>query len=59
MIGIRKSLDLLFTRRELKILDDVMPETTKRKEEDQRELDTTDVSTALCGTSTVEPSVAP
>ncbi|XP_049318357.1 electroneutral sodium bicarbonate exchanger 1 isoform X3 [Bactrocera dorsalis] len=26
MIGIRKALDLLFTRRELKILDDVMPE---------------------------------
>ncbi|KAG5884766.1 hypothetical protein JTB14_029246, partial [Gonioctena quinquepunctata] len=30
MIGIRKSLDLLFTRRELQILDDVMPETSKR-----------------------------
>ncbi|XP_055839108.1 sodium bicarbonate cotransporter 3 isoform X5 [Episyrphus balteatus] len=30
MIGIRKSLDLLFTRRELKILDDIMPEMTKR-----------------------------
>ncbi|ENN75910.1 hypothetical protein YQE_07552, partial [Dendroctonus ponderosae] len=30
MIGIRKSLDLIFTRRELKILDDVMPEMTKR-----------------------------
>lgn len=29
MIGIRKSLDLIFTRRELKILDDIMPETTK------------------------------
>lgn len=34
MIGIRKSLDLLFTRRELKILDDVMPEMTKRAHED-------------------------
>ncbi|XP_076271343.1 na[+]-driven anion exchanger 1 isoform X4 [Rhynchophorus ferrugineus] len=32
MIGIRKSLDLLFTRRELKILDDVMPEMTKRNQ---------------------------
>lgn len=29
MIGIRKLLDLVFTRRELKILDDIMPETTK------------------------------
>ncbi|XP_062548280.1 sodium bicarbonate cotransporter 3 isoform X16 [Armigeres subalbatus] len=34
MIGIRKSLDLVFTRRELKILDDVMPEITKRAHED-------------------------
>ncbi|XP_065080492.1 electroneutral sodium bicarbonate exchanger 1 isoform X15 [Ochlerotatus camptorhynchus] len=34
MIGIRKSLDLLFTRRELKILDDVMPEMTKRAHDD-------------------------
>ncbi|XP_017779385.1 PREDICTED: sodium bicarbonate cotransporter 3 isoform X3 [Nicrophorus vespilloides] len=32
MIGIRKSLDLVFTRRELKILDDVMPEMSKRTE---------------------------
>ncbi|KAK9888588.1 hypothetical protein WA026_000825 [Henosepilachna vigintioctopunctata] len=30
MIGLRKSLDLIFTRRELKILDDIMPEMTKR-----------------------------
>lgn len=30
MIGIRKSLDCLFTRRELKILDDVMPEMSRR-----------------------------
>lgn len=30
MIGIRKSLDFIFSRRELKILDDVMPEMTKR-----------------------------
>lgn len=30
MIGIRKSLDCMFTRRELKILDDVMPEMSKR-----------------------------
>lgn len=32
MIGIRKALDLIFTRRELKILDDIMPEMTKRKQ---------------------------
>ncbi|XP_014248076.1 sodium bicarbonate cotransporter 3 isoform X2 [Cimex lectularius] len=38
MIGIRKSLDLIFTQRELKILDDVMPETTKRNEEDEESL---------------------
>lgn len=38
MIGIRKSLDLIFTRRELKILDDVMPEITKRNQDELREL---------------------
>ncbi|XP_077297815.1 na[+]-driven anion exchanger 1 isoform X2 [Arctopsyche grandis] len=43
MIGIRKSLDCLFTRRELKILDDVMPEMTKRNEEDMRHLDDVEV----------------
>lgn len=31
MIGIRKSLDLLFTRRELKILDDIMPEMSRKE----------------------------
>jgi sodium bicarbonate transporter 10 len=39
MIGIRKSLDFMFSRRELKILDDVMPETTKRTEEERRQLE--------------------
>uniref|UniRef100_T1H4R6 Bicarbonate transporter-like transmembrane domain-containing protein n=1 Tax=Megaselia scalaris TaxID=36166 RepID=T1H4R6_MEGSC len=34
MIGIRKLLDLVFTRRELKILDDIMPEITKRQADD-------------------------
>nr|XP_032530114.1 sodium bicarbonate cotransporter 3 isoform X2 [Danaus plexippus plexippus] len=38
MIGIRKSLDWFFTRRELKILDDVMPEMTKRNQDELREL---------------------
>ncbi|XP_050505030.1 sodium bicarbonate cotransporter 3 isoform X2 [Diabrotica virgifera virgifera] len=38
MIGIRKSLDWIFTRRELRILDDVMPENNKRHqmEEDSK-----------------------
>lgn len=35
MIGIRKSLDFMFTQRELKILDDIMPETIKRAEDDE------------------------
>jgi len=34
MIGIRKSLDFVFTRRELKILDDVMPEMSKGDEDE-------------------------
>ncbi|XP_037958639.1 sodium bicarbonate cotransporter 3 isoform X2 [Teleopsis dalmanni] len=41
MIGIRKSLDFVFTRRELKILDDIMPEVTKRSAaDDLHHLDT-------------------
>jgi len=35
MIVIRKGLDFIFTQRELKILDDVMPETIKRAKEDE------------------------
>lgn len=38
MIGIRKSLDFFFTRREMKILDDVMPEMTKRNQDELQEL---------------------
>ncbi|XP_055376656.1 electroneutral sodium bicarbonate exchanger 1 isoform X12 [Condylostylus longicornis] len=34
MIGIRKALDFVFTRRELKILDDIMPEIIKRQQHD-------------------------
>ena len=45
MIGIRKSLDLLFTQRELKILDDVMPEPSKKHAEDLRQLESGEVST--------------
>lgn len=45
MIGIRKSLDYVFTRRELKILDDIMPEMTKRTVvEDMHTLEEGDVS---------------
>ncbi|XP_070523953.1 electroneutral sodium bicarbonate exchanger 1 isoform X1 [Cardiocondyla obscurior] len=39
MIGIRKSLDFIFTQRELKILDDIMPETTKKHADDLRKLE--------------------
>ncbi|CAH1175727.1 unnamed protein product [Phaedon cochleariae] len=38
MIGIRKSLDCIFTRRELKILDDVMPEMSKRHQLENEEV---------------------
>lgn len=34
MIGVRKSLDCIFTRRELKILDDIMPDMAKRSVDD-------------------------
>ncbi|XP_051158303.1 sodium-driven chloride bicarbonate exchanger isoform X2 [Leptopilina boulardi] len=34
MIGIRKALDIMFTQRELKILDDIMPENSKKQHED-------------------------
>lgn len=36
MIALRKALDWVFTQRELKILDDIMPETIKRNEEELR-----------------------
>jgi sodium bicarbonate transporter 10 len=45
MIIIRKLLDFLFTQRELKILDDIMPETSRRKEEEEeREFEDNGVS---------------
>ena len=45
MIGIRKSLDCMFTHRELKILDDIMPEMTKRAAvEDMHNLEEGEVS---------------
>lgn len=36
MIGVRKLLDFIFTQRELKVLDDVMPEHTKKKREEEK-----------------------
>ncbi|XP_011640845.1 sodium bicarbonate cotransporter 3 isoform X13 [Pogonomyrmex barbatus] len=39
MIGIRKALDLVFTQRELKILDDIMPEPSKKHADDLRKLE--------------------
>lgn len=38
IILIRKLLDFCFTRDELKILDDIMPESAKRKREEEKEL---------------------
>lgn len=38
IILIRKLLDFVFTRKELKILDDIMPESAKRKREEEKEL---------------------
>ncbi len=35
VILIRKLLDYVFTREELKIVDDIMPEPTKRKKKQQ------------------------
>jgi sodium bicarbonate transporter 10 len=31
MIGVRKMLDYVFTKEELKILDDILPEFTRRE----------------------------
>ncbi|XP_068084694.1 electroneutral sodium bicarbonate exchanger 1 isoform X3 [Anabrus simplex] len=45
MIGIRKLLDFIFTQRELKILDDIMPEITRRSREDQKKLEAGEVET--------------
>ncbi|KAH6939873.1 hypothetical protein HPB50_021919 [Hyalomma asiaticum] len=36
MIGVRKLLDFIFTQRELKVLDDIMPEHTKKKREEDK-----------------------
>ncbi|XP_070164520.1 electroneutral sodium bicarbonate exchanger 1 isoform X6 [Polyergus mexicanus] len=49
MIGIRKSLDLMFTQRELKILDDVMPEPSKKHADDLRKLENGEDPTETMG----------
>ncbi|XP_011268907.2 electroneutral sodium bicarbonate exchanger 1 isoform X13 [Camponotus floridanus] len=49
MIGIRKSLDLMFTQRELKILDDIMPETSKKHAEELRKLENGEDPTETMG----------
>merc|ERR1711972_488949 len=36
-IGIRKMLDFIFTRDELKVLDDIMPEFHRKKQKDDEE----------------------
>lgn len=56
MIGVRKLLDFVFTRRELKILDDVMPEHTRKAIEDKKLGETGD---ELGGTGATVPSVIP
>ncbi|KPM04625.1 electroneutral sodium bicarbonate exchanger-like protein [Sarcoptes scabiei] len=38
IVIVRKLLDFFFTRSELKILDDIMPESTKRKREEEKQL---------------------
>lgn len=38
IIVVRKLLDFAFSRHDLKILDDIMPESTKRKREEEKEL---------------------
>lgn len=37
MIGVRKSLDFIFTKYELKVLDDLMPESHKSHKDDDDE----------------------
>ncbi|XP_073986853.1 na[+]-driven anion exchanger 1 isoform X4 [Rhodnius prolixus] len=58
MIGIRKSLDFIFTQRELKILDDVMPETIKRGEEDEESLGNEDKSSEGGGVGNLQIPLA-
>ncbi|XP_026831203.1 electrogenic sodium bicarbonate cotransporter 1 isoform X5 [Ooceraea biroi] len=49
MIGIRKLLDFVFTQRELKILDDIMPETSKKHADDLLKLENGEEHTDTTG----------
>lgn len=44
MIGIRKCLDWFFTQRELKILDDTLPEFSRKKRMEKEEESNTEES---------------
>jgi len=49
MVFIRKGLDYVFTQAELKCLDDIMPETSKREKDDEEiKKHETDVRLAYC-----------
>jgi len=49
MCFIRKALDWLFTRHELKWLDDIMPESHKReKEEKKKKMNQEMIDAAVC-----------
>lgn len=39
LVAIRKSMDYVFTQKELSYLDDIMPEIVKRNKEDDTEMD--------------------
>ncbi|XP_069189487.1 electroneutral sodium bicarbonate exchanger 1 isoform X15 [Procambarus clarkii] len=59
MIGIRKSLDWIFTQRELKILDDTLPEFSRKKRmeiEVEADDDDDDVETRLPKETTIHTS---
>ena len=43
MIGVRKSLDFIFTKYELKALDDLMPESNRKHKEEDEEEDVTNL----------------
>ncbi|CAG2053060.1 unnamed protein product [Timema podura] len=45
MIGIRKSLDLIFSQRDLKILDDVMPDTKYHDDDSEEDVKQADLET--------------
>lgn len=50
LVFIRKLLDCIFTKRELSWLDDLMPESKKKKLEDAEEVTSLTVQTSLAHT---------